>query len=393
MMSAMQASSVTPPQPDTDCSGWLLYHSVGMFPGQESAMRAALDEFASNWCKTDLQRWDYGLLARQQTLQAFATLIHAPVQTLFAAENVTQAFAKFVGGLGRRRLANKRVLIAADCFPSLHYLLTGLAPTLGFTLDTVPVDAQTGYVTDEAFINRWQDDVALAVITFVTSTASKRADLPRLAAHGRAQGSLIAVDITQAAGIIDFDVNQPAVDFAATTTLKWLCGAPGAGMAYVNPALLDADMVPPIQGWFSQPDPFNWDLDKFSLAAQAQRFGDGTPSFLPYVASGPGLRWRLSGAANDPATGLRTHNLALSHKLMALADAKGYPLCSPRDDSQRGGSVMLRLPVHVNPQMLEAELARHNILVDTRGPILRLSPGMLTRASAIDALAHLLPAS
>jgi len=391
----MNTSTSTPNDASHDASraGWLLYHSVGMFPGQEAAMREALDEFASNWCKTDLQRWDYGLHARQQTLQAFAALIHAPVDSLFAAENVTQAFAKFVGGLGRKRLAGKRILIAADCFPSLHYLLTGLAPTLGFALDTVPVDEATGYVTDDAFLARWQDDVALSIITLVTSTASKRADLPRLVAHGHQQGSLIAVDITQAAGIVDFDVNQPAVDFAATTTLKWLCGAPGAGMAYVNPALLDADMQPLTQGWFSQPDPFNWDLDKFSLAAQAQRFGDGTPSFLPYVASGPGLRWRLSDAANHPSTGLRAHNLALSHKLIELCDAKGYALCSPREDGLRGGSVMLRLPDHVNPQALETKLATNNILVDTRGQILRLSPGVLTHVAVVSDLDNLLPAA
>jgi len=153
--------------PDSSRAGWLLYHSVGMFPGQEAAMRTALEEFTNVWCKTDLARWDYGLATRQEALRLFAQLIHAPEEALFASENVTQAFAKFVGGLGRKRLANRRVLIAADCFPSLHYLLSGLASTLGFTLDTVPVDAQTGYVTDDDFIARWQDDVALAVVVEV----------------------------------------------------------------------------------------------------------------------------------------------------------------------------------------------------------------------------------
>ena len=223
--------------------------------------------------------------------------LRAPADAVYAAENVTQAFAQFVGALGRARLNGKRVLIAADCFPSLHYMLTGLAPLLGYTLDTVPVDAAAGYVTDDGYIARWQDDVALAIITLVTSTASKRAGLQRLAAHGRAQGSLIAVDITQAAGIVDVDVSAPAIDFAATTTLKRLCGAPGSGLAYINPALLDERLQPLVQGWFSQPDPFNWDLDKYSLATQARRFDNGTPSFLPYVASAPGLSWLLSPAA------------------------------------------------------------------------------------------------
>lgn len=374
---------------DADRSGWLLYHSVGMFPGQEEAVRAALDAFATSWCKPDLARWDYGLMARATVLKQFATLINAPTEAVFAAENVTEAFAKFVGGLGRKRLAGKRVLIAGDCFPSLHFLLSGMASLLGFTLDTVPLDAGATYVTDDAFIARWQDDVALAIVTLVTSTASKRADVARLVAHGRQQGSLVALDITQGAGILDVDVTSPAIDFTATTTLKWLCGAPGTGLAYVNPALLDGDLQPLVQGWFSQPDPFNWDLDKFSLAKEARRFDNGTPSFLPYVASTPGLAWRLSPAAK----GMREHNLALAHQLIALSDDKGYRLCSPRDDAERGGSVMTTLPAHVDPQALEATLAKHGVLVDTRGSVLRMSPGMLTDASVIDRLADLLPSA
>lgn len=374
---------------DSHRAGWLLYHSVGMFPGQEETMRAALDEFAAAWCRPDLQRWDYGLAARQQSLMQFAALVGAPVDAVFSAENVTEAFAKFVGGLGRERLSGRRILIAADCFPSLHYLLSGLAPILGFQLNTVPLGAGDHYVTDDAFIARWQDDVALAIVTFVTSTASKRADLARLTRHGRAQGSLIAVDITQAAGIVDFDVRQPAIDFAATTTLKWLCGAPGAGLAYVNPSLLDERLTPLAQGWFSQPDPFNWDLDKFSLASEARRFDNGTPSFLPYVASAPGLAWRLSPAAE----GMLAHNQMLARKLIALCDHKGYALCSPRNEHERGGSVMTLLPAHVDPRALEVELARHGVLVDTRGRILRMSPGVLTSASVVDELARLLPAA
>lgn len=378
----------TTPQ-EHDKAGWLLYHSVGMFPGQQAAMRAALEGFTTSWCRPGLQRWDDGLAARRQVLDLYASLLRAPADAVYAAENVTQAFAQFVGALGRARLAGKRVLIAADCFPSLHYMLTGLAPLLGYTLDTVPVDAAAGYVTDDGYIARWQDDVALAIITLVTSTASKRAGLQRLAAHGRAQGSLIAVDITQAAGIVDVDVSAPAIDFAATTTLKWLCGAPGAGLAYINPALLDERLQPLVQGWFSQPDPFNWDLDKYSLATQARRFDNGTPSFLPYVASSPGLSWLLSPAAQ----GMRAHNQALSRKLIALADAKGYRLRSPRDASERGGSVMVELPAPIDAQALEARLATEGVLADTRGQVLRLSPGLLTQAAVIDELDRLLPAA
>ncbi|MFL9899598.1 aminotransferase class V-fold PLP-dependent enzyme [Paraburkholderia fungorum] len=377
--------SNTPQTPGTH-DGWLMYHSVGLFPDQETAVRDALAQFASSWCAPGLKRWDEGLAARQRVLDDWAHLVNADTRNVFAAENVTEAFGKFVAALGPQ-LKGRKVLIAADCFPSLHFLLAGLAVTFGFTLATVPLAAGASWVTDEAFIDAWRDDVALAVITWVTSTASKRAELDRLVAHGRKQGSLIAVDITQGAGILDFDVTAPAVDFVATTTLKWLCGAPGTGLGYVCPALLDSGLAPQMTGWFSQPDPFNWDITRFSLAAEARRFDTGTPSFLPFVASAPGLAWRLSEAA----VGLRDYNLRVCHALIETLDAKGYALHSPRADEARGGSVMATLPAHVDPKALEASLVEAGVVVDTRGRVMRFSPGVLTHDSVASRLATLLP--
>ncbi|TGT93643.1 aminotransferase, partial [bacterium M00.F.Ca.ET.163.01.1.1] len=111
-----------------------------------------------------------------------------------SAENVTSALYSLIGALPAERLAGKRLLVAADCFPSLHFLLAGLAKRFGFTLDTVPLRPGESWVRDEDFIARWQDDVGLALITFVTSTASHRCDVERLAAHGRALGSIVGVD-------------------------------------------------------------------------------------------------------------------------------------------------------------------------------------------------------
>ncbi|WP_059411934.1 aminotransferase class V-fold PLP-dependent enzyme [Cupriavidus basilensis] len=366
--------------------GWLMYHSVGLFPGQQAAVEAALSSFAASWYAPSQRRWEEGLAARQRVLAQWGRLINAAPEHVFAAENVTEAFARFVTSLGRR-LSGRKVLIAADCFPSLHFLLSHLAGRMGFTLYTVPLDAEQGWVEDEAYLDAWDDSVALAVITWVTSTASKRANLERLVDHARHRGSLVAVDITQGVGVLEFDATALGVDFAAATTLKWLCGAPGAGLAYLSPALLDGDIKPDIVGWFSQPDPFNWDLSQFSLAREARRFDTGTPSLLPFVASEPGLDWRLSGAAG----GLRDRNLRLCHALMTVLENKGFRLCSPREDHRRGGSVMAEVPTHLEPGPLPAQLEDAGLFTDVRGRVMRFSPGVLTHDSVIDRLEHALP--
>ena len=87
--------------------GWLLFHSVGLFSRREGAVRAALDNFGSN-CRLDLQRWDYGLAARQPMREQWATLMGTPAAAIFAAENVTETIASFVGALDRRCLVDTR---------------------------------------------------------------------------------------------------------------------------------------------------------------------------------------------------------------------------------------------------------------------------------------------
>ena len=361
--------------------GWLLYHSVGRFPGQQAAIRAALGEAADVWCAPNDRRWGMLHAAREDFFAAIARLISAPGGTLFAAENVTQAFALFIDALSPERMRGRTVLIATDCFPSLHYLLAGLAERIGFRLVTVPPLPGRGSVEDEAMLAGWDEQVALGIVTWVTSTASHRADVAALAAHGRRMGSLVAVDVTQGLGIIPFDAQALGIDFAASTSLKWLCGVPGAGFGYVRQGLL-ADTAPRLRGWFGKPDPFDWSLNSFTYAEDARRFDTGTPSYLPYVGSVPGVEWLLQAGVDR----LREFNLATSEQLIALADAHRLPVASPRAAARRGGSVMLELPPLLPAAEVVKALATHGITADSRAQRLRLSPGPSTGADISDRL-------
>ena len=100
------------------------------------------------------------------------------------AENVTAAVYALIGALPAAALRGRRLLVAGDCFPSLHFLLTGLAPRFGFTLDTVPLRQGARWVEDDDMIAQWGPDVGLALLTWVSSTSSHRIDLDRMVAHG-----------------------------------------------------------------------------------------------------------------------------------------------------------------------------------------------------------------
>mgnify|MGYP001178253361 FL=1 len=364
-----------------DGSGYFLYHSIGMYPGKAEAMSAAFDAFSQSWGALDDGQWARALEARQAFIDLWSTLIGAEKGTLTSAENVTTALYSLIGALPAAHLAGRSLLVAGDCFPSLHFLLSGLAPRLGFTLRTVPLRPGEGWVRDEDMMAAWDESVGLALLTLVTSTASHSCDLRALVAHGRRMGSLVGVDVTQGIGLLPYSVDDPEVDFTVSTSLKWLCGTPGAGIIHVAKPLL-ATCRPELRGWFSQENIFSWDIGAFDYARDARRFDHGTPSVLACAGSVPALRWN---AAQDRAA-LLAHNRALANAVIEAAPSFGMALASPDDEDRRGGSIMLRLPEGTDPAGAVARLRERGVYTDCRGRIMRLSPGVVTTDAGLERL-------
>ncbi len=360
---------------------YFLNHSIGQFPGKADLMATAMTDFAQIWGAGDDSQWPRVLSDRATFLSLWEELIDAPAGTLTTTESVTAGLYSVLGALPSGMLAGRRVLVAADCFPSLHFLLSGLAARRGFTLDTVPLRDGETWVREEDVIARLGPDVALTLVTLVTSIAGYRADLEALLPAIRAAGCLIVLDLTQGIGLVPVSVAQLAPDVVVSTSLKWLCGAPGAGILHLTPALLDL-CRPELRGWFSQPDPFSWDLDGFAYAADARRFDAGTPAPLAAIASVPGLRWQ----AAKGSVALLDHAQTLGDAIIDAAQGLGLTAASPVARARRGGSVMLRLPERCDPAQVVARLRADGLYTDARGAILRLSPGATTRMQDVTRL-------
>lgn len=361
--------------------GYFVYHSIGQYNGKAAALASAMAELSEAWGRRDDQQWDFLFGRRARFLDLWRAIIGAAAGTTTTCENVTQGLHTLMTSLPKNLLKGRRVLVAADCFPSNHFLLTGLQDRLGFTLDTVKVRQGAAWVADEDMIAQWDSDVAVALLTWVTSTTSHRVDIAALVNHGKAMGSIVGVDITQAAGLLPFSVNKPAVDFVLSTSLKWMCGTPGAGILYVEPSLI-TECQPELRGWFSQDNPFSWALDRFSLAPDIRRFDNGTPGMMAASASIPALEWH---AAQDKDAILQ-HNRKLTSQLIQAIDEFGFALLTPRAEAERGGSVMLQLPDKLQAKDILTHLKTKDLIADARGQILRLSPGVLTTQPATERL-------
>jgi selenocysteine lyase/cysteine desulfurase len=366
---------------DFDGSGYFLYHSIGMFPGKAARVADALARVGQLWGTPHDEQWAQSLALRSEFIERWRGVIGAPAGTMTTAENVTTALYSIIGALPDRNLKGRRLLIAADCFPSLHFLLSGMAQRLGFVVHTVPMRPSESWVRDEDFIAAWGADVGVALVTWVTSTASHRCDLRALLEHGRKSGSVVGVDITQGVGIVPFNVSAASADFVVASTLKWLCGVAGAGVMYVRESCL-RECRPELRGWFSQDNPFSWALDSFAYANDARRFDHGTPSILPFAACLPALDWH---ARQDRAQ-LQAHNRRLAEAAIEGCLGLGLALVSPRNADERGGSVMFRLPAGSDPGAIVAGLRAQNVFTDSRGTTLRVSPGNVTNDTGLERL-------
>ncbi|MFN0114722.1 MAG: aminotransferase class V-fold PLP-dependent enzyme [Paracoccaceae bacterium] len=364
---------------------YFLYHSIGMYPGKDRDLAAAMAGFAAVWGRPDDGQWGHVLPARARFLDRWRAILNAPPGSVTTVENVTQGVHAVMRALPSGHLKGRAVLVAEDCFPSNHFLLQGLAEAQGFRLVTVPLRQGAAWVEDEDFLDAWTPDVGLALLTWVSSTSSHRIDLRRAVAHGRRMGSLVGVDITQAAGLLPFDVMSPEVDFAVSTSLKWMCGTPGAGALYVSPRLL-RHLAPEGRGWFSQPDPFNWDINAFSYAPDIRRFDSGTPGVVAAFASLPALDWH---AGQDKAAML-AHNRTLTARIIGAARELGLHLVTPVAEAERGGSVMIRLPGTHPAREFVGRLREAGIFADHRGQTLRLSPGAMTTGEGTERLVEAL---
>lgn len=362
-------------------SGYFLYHSIGTFPGKSAAMTQALADFAAVWSAENDGQWPAALAARQRFIALWGELIGAPAGSMTAAENVTSALYTLIGSLPKSHLQGRRILVNADCFPSLHFMLAKIAPRFGFVLDTVPVRRGEKWVRDEDMIAHWRQDVGVALLTFVTSTASHRCDVSRLVEHGHRMGTIVGADITQGVGVAPFSVAQTEVDFVVSTSLKWLCGTSGAGILQVTPKLLST-CEPELRGWFSQENPFSWDLDRFAYASDARRFDHGTPAILASVASLPGLEWVM----RKGVSAISAQNFALTNRIIERSLENDWAIGSPLDEGERGGSVMLTLPERINASQIVSCLRKRELYCDARGSTLRLSPGIVTGTCDVDAL-------
>jgi len=351
---------------------YLISNSLGAMPrGVADAMRDYTDVWAARGVRAWADRW--WMLASEVGDQ-IAALMNAPAGSVSLHQNVTQCEAVVASCFDFSGRRNKVVYTDLN-FPSVMYFWEAQRAR-GARVQMVANDDAV-HVNTERLLAAIDEETLLVPISHVIFRSSFIQDVPAIVERAHRVGAHVVLDAFQALGSVPVDVGALNVDFACGGVLKWLCGGPGTAYLYVRPDL-GRTLQPSFTGWTAHADPFAFEVGPTRYADPPYRFMNGTPNVPALYAAQPGLR--IVGEIGVET--IRAKSRRQTARLIELADARGWPVNTPRDPDRRGGTVSIDMP---NSQEVCARLLARDVIVDWRPKAgVRLSPHFYTVDEELD---------
>ena len=357
-----------PPHP------YFLSHSVGLLPATAEA--GLTRDFFNPWAAGRTDLWTLWLEKIDAWKRALAPVIGADAADICPQTNISSALTKVLFSLPPRA-GRRKIVLTEDDFPTAGFVFDQ-GRRAGF--EPVLLKGGAHLADPDAWAPAFADDVRLVHVTHVFSNRGVRAPVGEIVRRARAGGASVIVDAAQSAGAVVVDAARWGADFIVGTSIKYLCGGPGAAFLWVNPA--SADSAAPIDvGWFSHENPFEFDIRNFRYADGAARFWGGTPSVAPYVIARAGAE--AIAAAGSAA--IESRSQALLDRLLARLPAEAVLSHAAR--GQRGSAAIIR------PRLMDAAraaLKEESVAHDESMGGLRFSVHLYTDEAEIERLADLL---
>ncbi|OLC08238.1 MAG: hypothetical protein AUH41_08735 [Gemmatimonadetes bacterium 13_1_40CM_66_11] len=213
--------------------------SIGPIPERT---RRALDEFTAKRTAPHLlpdRELFAGLAAARLGI---AQLINANPSEIALATNT--GFGLNLAARALPLKAGDIVLLSDKEFPANVYPWLMLRDQ-GITVEMARCTAQ-GWPDEEHLLQRLRDPkVRVLAVSFVQFSNGYRADLQKLGAACRANGTYLIVDGIQGIGNSVLDVTETPVDILACGGQKWLLSPWGSGFVYVRKELVPTHGVQP----------------------------------------------------------------------------------------------------------------------------------------------------
>jgi kynureninase len=316
------------------------------------------------WAGELIRGWDHWLEAPGRVGDLLAMeLLGARAGEVILTDSTTVNLFRLASAALDARPGRRAIAVAAEEFPTARYVVEGLAAARGLEIRWLRDDPVEGLTTDE--IDRILDDrLALLILSDVNYRSAAIVDMAAITARAKSVGAFVLWDLSHSAGAIPVELEARGAEIAVGCTYKYLNGGPGApAFLYVREPL-QADLRPPIQGWFAQAEQFEMG-PRFVRREGIGGWLVGTPGILGLAAAEAGI----AVSAEAGIDRIRAKGIALASYAVQLLDAwlapLGCSLGSPRDAERRGNHISIR---HPDARRLTHGLIERGVIPDFRAP-------------------------
>ncbi len=346
-----------------------------------SPLPKAVQEAGRDGVARKAQPWLYGRPFRDQQNEraraAAARLINSEPDSVALIPSVSYGFATAAKLLPIPQGATVLVLEDDHASPVLEWQTRAAEGAFRVAQVSRPADGDWTAAVVSAIEDRRNRPLALASISSVHWADGAVLDLQLIAATLRQAGAHLAVDATQAAGVIPLDVREVDPDFVVFPTYKWLLGPYGRAFLYIAPRH-QAGM--PLEQTVSGRRRITSDatvyLQDTDHVADARRFDMGQRDYF--------VTMEMASVGMEFVTGLGAREIAdytgqLTEQAVSELPARLIPKAASRAPHI--------LSLQVEPDRakdIETRLAADKIFVSARLGRLRLSPHVYNTADDID---------
>ena len=345
---------------------YLISHSLGAMP---RATHERLQEYADIWATRGVRAWAEGWWDMPVTVgDEVARIIGADPGTVVMHQNVSICQSLVLSCLKPTPQRNKIVYSELN-FPSVMYVYEAHARDGSLKIEVVKSDDGMT-VPLERLLAAIDETTLLVPFSHVLFKSAFLQNAKAIIDRAHEVGAMVVLDTYQSAGTVPFSVKDLNADFATGGSVKWLCGGPGAGYLYVRPDL-QTKLEPKTTGWMAHESPFAFDTE-LHYASNITRFLHGSPAIPALYAAQSG--YRIINEIGVPR--IREKSMRQTEYLVNLAEEAGFRVTSPKDVSQRGGTITI---AHEHAGAVTKELIRREFIVDYRpGAGIRISPHFYT---------------
>ena len=352
-------------------SNYLLNHSVGR-PLKTSENDFA-ERFYEPWKKSNDEPWEKWLETINDFTLSLAKIFNAKQSEFCPQVNLSSGLTKILMSLKQVQKKKSVVLVSEIDFPGMGFALKKSLPE-DCEIRFIPANED---ITNSSIWDAYMtEDIDLVFVSHAYSNTGQLSPISDVISMARSRDIISILDIAQSAGIVPIDLTALKPDFMLGSSVKWLCGGPGAAYLWVNTERLSS-CEPKDVGWFSHENPFEFDIHNFRYHDSALKFWGGTPVVAPFIIATNSINYFTKIGIKN----IRKHNQALIAKTANEIDLE---FVSPRDEAIRGGTMILDFGS--NQQKVLTHLQDNNIGVDLRSHGIRISPHIYNDEQDIDQL-------